>query len=109
MGDVPETARDESLSLLRFASPRKLGHVGLGHELVVHQVLADWQRARADAIDCALQRGARNPLGRLRDGSGHLARLPPVNAPARADDAPLTPEEIDAGETQMFAQLARSD
>jgi len=38
-----------------------------------------------------------------------LRRRPPVNAPARADDAPLTPEEIDAGETQMFAQLARSD
>jgi 1-hydroxycarotenoid 3,4-desaturase len=31
-----------------------------------------------------------------------------VNAPARADDAPLNAEEIESCQTQMFAQLTRA-
>ncbi len=55
---------------------------------------------------CAQDRSAGLAGSRKQAGAERLMCL--VNAPARADDAPLHPEEIETCQTQMFAQLARS-
>ena len=62
--------------------------------------------AKPTVYVCAQDRTAGLASGRSKAGVERLMCL--VNAPARADDAPLHPEEIDSCQTQMFAQLAHS-
>ena len=77
-----------------------------GYRREFEAIAAGHLPAQPTVYVCAQDRLASLAGGRHRTEPERLMCL--VNAPARADDAPLHPEEIDSCQTQMFAQLARS-